>query len=204
MYLFLDKIKRKFIKYSDKLEHYQNFYVHNNFLDKNTCNELIELMREHEMRETRVNINNESVHDTKHRRGNEVLLPLEDKTRWMYEKLEEVVRAYNAHAYDFKLVGFTQGIRVLEYNVGDHYQTWHQDFGRGKTSIRKLSVSIQLSEPNEYQGGTLEFFNGNVVESPCAQGSLIIFPSFVFHRVVPVTKGTRYSLVAWMNGPHFS
>ena len=204
MYLFLNKIQRKLIKYSDKLDRYQNFYVHKNFLDKAACDELIGLMKEYEMKETKVNINNESVRDTAHRKGNEVPLPLEDKTLWIYDKLERAVRSCNTHAYDFKLIGFTQSIRVLEYKVGDHYQTWHQDFGRGRTSTRKLSVSIQLSDPSEYEGGALEFFNGDFIQAPREQGSLVIFPSFVFHRVVSVTEGTRHSLVAWMNGPHFS
>lgn len=204
MYIFLNKIQRKFIKYSDKLEHYQNFFVYKNFLNTSECAELIALKKEYTRKETKVLVDQKSTLDATFRRGNEVAFPLEEKTHWIYKKLEETVRKYNAYAYNFKLAGFTQNIRVLEYNVGDHYQACHQDFGRGKTSTRKLSVSVQLSDPSEYQGGTLEFFNGEFVSAPLEQGSLVVFPSFVFHRVVPVTEGTRHSLVAWMNGPHFS
>ncbi len=204
MYLFLNKLQRKLMRNSETLEEYQNFFVHKNFLDTDTCNKLIELTREYKMKETQVLINKETVHNPTFRKGNETPLPPEEKTEWIYKKLEEVVRKYNAHAYAFKLAGLTQNIRVLEYRVGDHYQAWHQDFGRGKTSIRKLSMSIQLSDPSAYEGGDLEFFNGRFVQAPREQGNLIIFPSFVFHRVIPVTQGTRHSLVAWMNGPHFS
>ncbi len=192
------------IGYSDTLEHYQNFCIHKNFLDRDECKKIIELSKEYKTKETEVLINKESVHNVTYRKGNETPLPLKEKTQWIYQKLERAIRGYNTHAYKFTLIGFSHNIRVLEYNSGDHYQAWHQDFGRGKISTRKLSASIQLSNPEEYEGGNLEFFNGEIVPASLEQGSLIIFPSFVFHRVTPVTKGVRHSLVAWMNGPHFS
>jgi PKHD-type hydroxylase len=79
--------------------------------------------------------------------------------------------------------------------------------------IRKLSVTVSLSDSNDYKGGELEFDfrNGehgkisNIVECKeiKSKGSLVVFPSFVWHRVKPVTKGTRYSLVIWHCGLPF-
>jgi PKHD-type hydroxylase len=73
-------------------------------------------------------------------------------------------------------------------------------------SVRKLSISIQLTNPEEYEGGELKLYDGdedktNVMDK--TQGTLIIFPSYVLHEVMPVTKGTRNSLVAWVTGPQF-
>jgi PKHD-type hydroxylase len=204
MYIFLNKIQKKLARHSDTLEEYQNFFIHKNFLDSDECKTLIDFKKAYKMQGTEVMVNKKSVYDTRYRRGNEVELPLEEKTQWIYKKIEKAIRSCNAHAYKFTLIGLTQKVRVLEYAVGDHYQAWHQDFGKGRVSTRKLSASIQLSTPGEYEGGNLEFFNGEIVPAPLEQGSLIVFPSFVFHRVVPVTQGVRHSLVAWMSGPHFS
>ena len=99
-------------------------------------------------------------------------------------------------------------MQFTEYNAEDegHYN-WHLDtmFQSPNPSQRKLSMIIQLSDPNEYEGGVFEM-QPWMMESPPAdklknQGTVLVFPSLVHHRVTPVTKGTRYSLVAWMEGP---
>lgn len=71
---------------------------------------------------------------------------------------------------------------------------------------RKLSIILQLTDPSEYEGGNLIL--ENVEQAPPAdmirkQGSLIAFPSFIYHKLEPVTSGTRHSLVAWFEGPKF-
>lgn len=99
-------------------------------------------------------------------------------------------------------------IQFTEYNADDegHYD-WHLDtmFQNPNPSHRKLSMVIQLSDPNDYEGGVFEM-QPWMMEPPPAdklknQGTVIVFPSLVHHRVTPVTKGTRYSMVAWMEGP---
>lgn len=79
--------------------------------------------------------------------------------------------------------------------------------GNPKTPIadRKLSVVVQLSEPDRYQGGDLQlerFVHPNPEELR-SRGAMIVFPSILFHRVTPITKGERSSLVGWMEGPHW-
>jgi PKHD-type hydroxylase len=69
---------------------------------------------------------------------------------------------------------------------------------------RKLSRSLQLTDPSTYEGGTLEFLTGTRPQiAPRDRGALIAFPSFGVHRVAPVTAGTRKSLVIWVTGPQF-
>ena len=88
--------------------------------------------------------------------------------------------------------------------IGSHPETFNRPgdkFLHGNT--RKLSMSIVLND--EYEGGDFEIFN-LIPESEVPrlqEGSIIVFPSFMEHRVTPVTKGTRYSLVAWFVGPPF-
>jgi PKHD-type hydroxylase len=96
--------------------------------------------------------------------------------------------------------------RVFKYSAErkDHY-VWHRDTLSipSKESERKLSFSIQLSDPNSYQGGDLEFLPDMPGIYKKAQGSLLIFPSYLTHRVSAVTQGTRYVIVGWIHGPMF-
>ena len=86
---------------------------------------------------------------------------------------------------------------------GTHYD-WHVD-NNMLTDLppRKLSMSVQLSDPDDYDGGGLEISDGQIVEATDARGAVIVFPSYRVHRVTPVTEGVRRSLVVWANGPAF-
>ncbi|HWJ71518.1 MAG TPA: 2OG-Fe(II) oxygenase [Sphingobium sp.] len=83
---------------------------------------------------------------------------------------------------------------------------WHQDvwLESPRPFDRKLSLVVQMSDPGDYRGGQFEFFG---LESPgdrfAPRGSLLIFPSFLQHRVLPVTEGVRRSLVSWVEGPRW-
>ena len=91
----------------------------------------------------------------------------------------------------------------MRYGSEDHFD-WHLDFGPGAISERKLSITVQLSDEDAYEGGDLEFMvNKEYVKAPREQGTVIVFPSFIMHRVTPVTKGTRESIVGWIAGPPF-
>ena len=98
-------------------------------------------------------------------------------------------------------------LQLTEYHGTAHGKyDWHQDvwLESDRSFDRKLSVVVQLSDPSEYQGGAFEFFG---VTSPDAvfapQGSVLIFPSWLQHRVRPVTGGLRRSLVSWVEGPRW-
>ena len=78
-----------------------------------------------------------------------------------------------------------------------------------KGKVRKLSVTCQLSDPNDYEGGNLELgelsedMTLKIYKAEKQKGSITVFPSFVYHRITPITKGTRYSLVVWNLGVPF-
>jgi PKHD-type hydroxylase len=78
------------------------------------------------------------------------------------------------------------------------------DIGPGSISHRKVSITIQLSDPSEYEGGDLElWYGGSIIQIPKNKGLTVLFPSFSMHRVTPITKGTRKSLVLWVGGEHY-
>jgi PKHD-type hydroxylase len=84
-----------------------------------------------------------------------------------------------------------------------HYD-WHMDAGTPQNGVqRKLSISILLSDPSEFEGGELQFKGIEDQKILTKQGSIVVFPSFIEHKVTPVTKGVRYSAVTWVSGPSF-
>ena len=121
-------------------------------------------------------------------------------TTWLFERLEAAISQMN-NAYKYDLLGFYEGVQIATYTHGGNYD-WHIDLGPGENSRRKLSMSIQLSDSDSYDGGELEFMN-NEQKTEKAIGTLIVFPSFLQHRVTPVISGTRQSLVAWVHGQPF-
>lgn len=121
---------------------------------------------------------------------------------WVFERMSGYIAQANQY-YNFDLNGFYEPLQLAEYGKGDFFD-WHLDFGAGTSSIRKLSLSIQLSNPQDYEGGDLEFrINNKVVKAPRTPGTAIIFPSFIMHRVTEITKGHRRSIVGWVAGPPY-
>lgn len=111
--------------------------------------------------------------------------------------------------YDINYVNDIQFTKYESFNNGSpggHYD-WHHDLmlNNDRPFDRKVSFVLQLSHPNEYSGGNFEFQEPyeNVPEEAALRGSVIMFPSFVPHRVTPLESGTRYSLVSWIEGPRF-
>jgi PKHD-type hydroxylase len=133
------------------------------------------------------------------------------KVRWvdydpdLYGKVAEVVANVNAHHWRFELSGIFEQMQLAKYEAANNaIYDWHQDFG-ASISSRKLSLTLQLSDAESYAGGDLQIFKaaGEVLNAPRVRGTVIIFPAYQLHRVTPVTKGVRHSLVAWIGGPAF-
>jgi len=100
-------------------------------------------------------------------------------------------------------VNYYEKMQMSRYSDGGHYD-WHIDcFAPVNGVQRKLSCSIQLNDPSEYEGGGLELEVEPGRNMLAKQGSIIVFPSFLKHRVQPVTSGTRYAAVTWAYGPAF-
>lgn len=127
----------------------------------------------------------------------------DDDLHWAYRKITDVVLELNSKFFNFDIYGFIEGFQFTHYKEPDGKYQKHVDKAYNGY-IRKLSLSIQLSDPNSYEGGDFVLHEGSFPTTlPKEQGKLILFPSYVLHEVKPVTKGERYSLVAWITGPQF-
>lgn len=125
---------------------------------------------------------------------------------WVTERMMRLVAQANREAFGFDLTDFLESPQVARYGAerAGHFD-WHSDIGQGAAAgKRKLTIVVQLSEPDAYQGGLLELRpDSNIRTVEKARGTAVLFPSFVLHRVTPVTEGTRWSLTLWTHGPAF-
>ena len=128
-------------------------------------------------------------------------IDIREDSRWLYEKVWSTFQAVNRW-FNFDLLGLVDEIQFARYVVGDSFG-WHLDTGGGQTSTRKLSMSVQLCDGDEYAGGDLELCACPQLEPRRRRGTIIVFPSILAHRVTPITSGSRCSLVAWAHGPPF-
>ena len=135
------------------------------------------------------------------RRSQIVFLGVEERYRWLYERIWAAARECNRQFFAVDIQTVEPNLQLGRYDSSDqgHY-TWHTDFADFRP-LRKISISVQLSRPEDYEGGDLELLYSNSPRKlERTRGAFIAFPSFMLHRVTPVTRGTRWSLVAWILG----
>jgi PKHD-type hydroxylase len=138
-------------------------------------------------------------------RDNEITFLGPHGIEWAFQKLAKVSHEINQKLFKFDTFGFIEGLQFTQYTAPKEHYSSHTDkiFG---AQVRKLSVVIQLTDENEYEGCDLELIFGedkDTKKMPRKKGTLIMFPSYVLHRVTPITKGQRHSLVGWITGKPF-
>ena len=160
-------------------------------------------------------LSDNEINDIKKKRDSNIVW-MNDK--WIYKEIQPYINQANKNAgWNFEW-DYSESCQFTKYKLNQYYD-WHcdswdipydrpNDPSHGK--IRKLSVTCSLSHPEDYEGGELEFAKNNnepgkkIETTECLEilprGSIVVFPSFVWHRVKKVTKGTRYSLVIWTCG----
>ena len=190
-----------------------SYYYYKGALSKRFCNQIVQYVKsKQELMGTTGAFDNRilNTQDLKKERDSNIVWLNES---WIYRMILPFVKNANEKAnWNFKIDG-VEKIQFTKYNKNQFYH-WHCDSfpkpnKQGK--IRKLSVTCSLSNPSEYKGGELEFDlrNDNLksTKRKCTeimtQGSIVVFPSFMWHRVKPVTKGIRHSLVLWNTGDSF-
>jgi PKHD-type hydroxylase len=201
------------------LNHYWYF---SNALTPRFCDEVLQYGKKHQEQLARTGgfdkeeLSKKEIKNIKKKRDSHIVW-MNDK--WIYKEILPYVIEANKNAgwnFDFD---WSENCQFTKYSPGQYYG-WHCDswavpynkpnFLETHGKIRKLSVTCSLSHPSEYEGGELEF-NFNDPEKSKKQnirkcteilprGSIVVFPSFVWHRVCPVKQGTRYSLVVWNLG----
>ena len=133
---------------------------------------------------------------------------LDDKgaAEWVFQRLLATFATANRDHFDFALEEFAERMQVAWYEaLPAAFFDWHIDTGSGALAARrKLTAVVQLSDPESYIGGDLETnTDGHVRAASKRIGSALVLPSFMLHRVCPVTHGSRYSLTLWSHGPAF-
>jgi PKHD-type hydroxylase len=123
----------------------------------------------------------------------------------MYRIIERTMLQVNGNHFGFEGMQITEPAQFTEYPKGGFYD-WHMDAevnGMTESPVRKVSMTILLSNPAEFEGGDLEFMAEGNKPPQLLQGQAIFFASFLRHRVSKVKKGMRRSLVMWFGGPPF-
>jgi len=179
------------------------FYYWKEELSPTLCKAIIEEGKKLELIDA--SIHTDKTVDTQYRVGQTGFFP---KGGWV----ESIVATYVQKANHFAGWNFIlEGAEKVQFGIynKDAYYKWHRDCSISGDLYRKLSITIQLSNPKDYEGGKFEIKNfWNTHELPLEedvhkQGTIIVFPSILMHQVTKVTRGTRYSLVQWYNGPDF-
>tara|TARA_R100000908_G_scaffold64404_1_gene48219 strand:- start:1445 stop:2026 length:582 start_codon:yes stop_codon:yes gene_type:complete len=116
------------------------------------------------------------------------------------EIISKIVAEAN-ETFNYNLTGMIESCALLKYTSPSHGYDWHVDIANGTESLRKISIIINLND--KYEGGDFEMFSEGVSSISFQKGDVIAFSSFLPHRITPITKGERWSLVAWVSGPCF-
>jgi PKHD-type hydroxylase len=134
-----------------------------------------------------------------------------NENQWIFEKFNFAIELVNDNYYNFDINGY-EFFQYAEYessNLGEYnFHTdifWGGEMDNLPYEMRKLSVILFLSDPTSYTGGNFEIkvTDSKVTEIEQKRGRIVVFPSFLFHRVAPVTYGKRKSITAWVTGPKF-
>ena len=198
------------------------YYYFQSVLTPRFCNDVLEYGKKHQEELARTGGFDKEKSSKKEikniqKKRNSHIVWMNDK--WIYKEIIPYVMEANKKAnWNFNL-DWSESCQFTKYSSGQYYgwhcDSWEVPYNKPDSlnedgKIRKLSVTCSLSDPSEYEGGELEFNFNNPEKNKkqnirkCTEilprGSIVVFPSFVWHRVCPVKKGTRYSLVIWNLG----
>jgi PKHD-type hydroxylase len=170
------------------------------------CNEIIKLSNKFKIHDAllRDAVTREDIVSNQYRKGKVKWLNPEDAdTHWVYRKLTDITNRVNDQFWGWEL-DYIEDLQFTIYDdLNDNYGK-HFDHIWDSPGYRKLSFSLQLSDPSLYDGSNLELHMGeNTFTGERSMGSMTFFPGFALHTVTPLTRGKRYSLVGWVCGPRF-
>jgi PKHD-type hydroxylase len=178
----------------------ENFAFWQEAFTPEQCDDIIRAGKERVLEPGKVSAQNVLKED--YRKSNVAFLT-PSEIRETYQKLTDYVLSLNERYFRFDISGFNEELQFTEYETGGVYNA-HID-KQLRERVRKLTVVVQLSDPLDYEGGDLELIFGDEGKAlPRDRGMLLLFPSYVLHRVTPVTSGTRHTLVGWITGKPFN
>ena len=168
------------------------------------CRQIIECGRRQPPQKAQVGMNKpEGGVDTKKRVTTISWIPFKEMEA-MYVDLNKFIQKANENHFGFGDIRITENAQFTEYPEGGFYD-WHMDCDTNMSHeppVRKISMTLLLNDPSEFEGGHLEL-GGPGKFGELKQGHAICFASFINHRVQPVKRGLRQSLVVWFGGKPF-
>ena len=191
-----------------------NYWFFKSALSPNVCDEIIATGKKYKSKKAVTgNAKKASSEVQKLRKSNVAWL----NDRWIYNHIHPYVHTANKNAGWNYQWDWSESCQFTKYSKGQFYgwhcDSWAKPYAGNDSNrngkIRKLSVTVSLSDPKDYEGGELEFksidgHTGKLRNTTCKEilprGSIVVFPSHIWHRVKPVKEGTRYSLVVWNLG----
>ena len=192
---------------------YQAFELHPNAFTPRQCDRIVALGEQLRAESAGLEgTDGDEVNDESIRRSRTAWIAPDDDSWWVYDKLAKIAERANRR-YGFDLTGFGEDLQFTFYDEPGAFYSWHQDGLDGGVATRKLSIVIQLTDPEDYEGGEIQFFEvaddyddeqlDAFTELSRRRGTAVVFPSFEYHRVLPLLSGVRHSLVSWVSGPPF-
>ena len=198
------------------------WYFHPNCFDDDEIERITEFKKHNSFKKSVTGGKTAETNDDKVRKSQHFWIKRDEISEWIYARLYwHLVEANKKYKFDLitsesiqytryeapNILSLRDKIRIRSHrdskeDSGDHYN-WHTDSG-SVSSVRKLSMVVQLTDGDDYEGGRLHTWgeDGQISHS-VSKGCCIIFPSFVLHKADPVISGVRESLVLWAHGPAF-
>jgi len=168
------------------------------------CQDIINVGHDQKSEDARVGHKEEGGYDTKRRITTISWIPF-NKMPDMYRIIERSMLQANGNHFGYEGMQLTEVAQFTEYPKGGFYD-WHMDSdisGKNELPVRKISMTLLLSNQSEFEGGDLEFMTEGHKPLQLIQGQAIYFCSMIRHRVAKVKRGIRRSLVMWFGGPPF-
>ena len=172
-------------------------------LSPEQCKLVIDCGRRQPAEKAQVGTADKGAVDTKKRITTISWIPFNELPQ-LYETLDTFIQKANLNHFGFDDIRITEQAQFTEYPVGGFYD-WHMDTDvvmAKEPPVRKISMTLLLNHESEFEGGHLEIVSPGKFQ-PIKQGHAVCFASFINHRVVPVTRGVRQSLVVWFGGKPF-
>ena len=176
-------------------------------LTSQQCDEIIRIGQSEPKIEATTGTDNKSIKvNNKYRQSTISWFPFA-KAKTIYQDIKSCIEVINNNHFGFNTLEVTEEGQYAEYSEGGFYN-WHIDSNIRMTAmppVRKISMTLLLNDPKDFEGGGLEIFSGESLDSTfnkinLQKGEAVFFASFLLHRVVPVIKGNRKSLVMWFGG----
>ncbi len=192
--------KNKFVSNQRNNVNHFNYYYFTNVFTEQELEQIIEVGESQPKIKATTVGEDTSLEVSDYRVSDIAWLSNNPKTSWVYDRIADLAIKANSEMWNFDIWDFQDDLQYTSYyGNGGHYD-WHADLGVG-ISNRKLSVVLQLSNADEYEGGELQMnTGGSILNVPKEKGLICFFPSFVLHRVTPLSSGLRRSLVTWLCG----